>query len=47
MEEEVKDPFSSTGDDFFGELKDYKPEEVKDDGDFKPLKGSYITVVKK
>jgi hypothetical protein len=33
--------------DFFGELKDYRPEEVKDDGDFKPLKGSYICRVAK
>jgi hypothetical protein len=33
--------------DFFGELKDYKPEEIKDEGDFKPLKGSYITRVTK
>lgn len=33
--------------DFFGELKDYKPEEVKDEGDFKPLKGSYICRVSK
>lgn len=33
--------------DFFGELKDYKPEEIKDEGDFKPLKGSYICRVSK
>ena len=33
--------------DFFGELKDFKPEVVKDDNEFKPLKGSYIAVVKK
>lgn len=34
-------------DPFNGELKDYKPEEVKDEGDFKPLKGSYICRVSK
>ena len=33
--------------DFFGELKDYKPEEVKDDNEFKPLKGSYVCRVAK
>lgn len=33
--------------DFFGELKDYKPQEVKDEGDFKPLKGSYICRISK
>ena len=32
--------------DFFGELKDYKPEVVKDDNEFKPLKGSYNAIVK-
>ena len=35
-----KDPFNPA-DDFFGELKDYKPEETKDE-EFKPLKGSYV-----
>ncbi len=39
-------PFDTTND-FFGELKDYKPEEVKDEGDFKPIKGSYIARVAK
>ena len=34
-------------DDFFQELKDYKPEEVKDEGDFRPIKGSYIARVAK
>lgn len=33
--------------DFFGELKEYKPVEVKDDNEFKPLKGSYIVRVAK
>jgi len=39
-------PFDPTND-FFGELKEYKPVEVKDDNDFKPLKGSYIVRVAK
>ena len=45
MNEELN-PFDPTND-FFGELKDYKPEEIKDEGDFKPLKGSYIVRVAK
>ena len=28
--------------DFFADLKDYKPEEVKDEGGFAPFKGSFI-----
>ena len=37
-----------TGNDFFGELmKNFQPEEVKDEGEFKPLKGSYICQVTK
>lgn len=34
-------PFDPAND-FFGELKDYKPEEVKDEGGFVPFKGSYV-----
>ena len=41
-----KDPFNPA-DDFFGELAGYQPEEVKDEGEFKPLKGSYVTIVKR
>ncbi len=39
-------PFTSDND-FFNELKEYKPVEIKDEGDFKPLKGSYICRVTK
>lgn len=39
--DEQNNPFDPSTD-FFGELKDYTPEEVKDEGEFKPLKGSYI-----
>jgi len=46
MEDEVLNPFDPAQD-FFGELKDYKPEETKDDSDFKPLKGKYIAIVKR
>jgi len=41
---ELTNPFDPAND-FFGELKEYKPIEVKDDNDFKPLKGSYIVRV--
>jgi len=41
----TKDPFNPA-DDFFGELAGYQPEETKDD-DFKPIKGSYVCVVKR
>lgn len=34
-------------DDFFQELKEYKPVEVADDNAFKPLKGSYIVRIAK
>ena len=44
--EDGQNPFDPATD-FFGELKDYKPEEVKDDSEFKPLKGSYICRVAK
>ncbi len=44
--EDVLEPLNPA-DDFFGELMQYQPEEVKDDGDFKPLKGSYIARVAK
>ncbi len=50
MEDEVlsEQPFDLNADPWAtGELKDYTPEEVRDEGDFKPLKGSYITVVKR
>jgi hypothetical protein len=39
-------PFDPASD-FFKELTDYKPEEVKDDNEFKVLKGSYLTRVSK
>lgn len=45
MEDNIN-PFDTTND-FFQELKDYKPEEVKDEGDFKALKGNYIARVAK
>lgn len=41
-----QNPFNPVND-FFGDLKDFKPEETKDDNDFKPLKGSYIVRVSK
>ena len=44
MDEHEVNPFDPSND-FFGELKEYKPEEIKDEGDFKPIKGSYITRV--
>ena len=47
MDETLENNPFNPANDFFGELKDYKPEEVKDEGDFKPLKGSYIVRVAK
>jgi len=46
MTEQNINPFDPAND-FFSELKDYTPEEIKDEGDFKPLKGSYLTRVTK
>ena len=46
MEDQSTNPFDPSND-FFSALTDYKPEEVKDEGDFKPLKGSYIVRVAK
>ena len=38
-----KDPFNPV-EDFFGGLKDYQPEEIKDE-EFKPIKGKYVARV--
>ena len=45
-EEQLVNPFSPDND-IWGEVKDFVPTETKDEADFKPLKGSYICIVKK
>ena len=42
MAEENLNPFDPTSD-FFKELQNYQPETIKDEPDFKPIKGRYMT----
>lgn len=45
-DEQVVNPFDPASD-IWNDVKDYTPVETKDDSYFKPLKGSYICIVKK